>query len=234
MVFTWSRQVIYELIRYNLYMFLLNLFSQEKNKTQNQSISCKKGFTLIEVMVAVSIFAIITTVGIGSLLSVNSAYKTSRAQRTAIDSVNFVLDSMAREIRTGRAYACEFAPGPSADCYTLGAGSSVFSFIDQDGASVTYSLNANKVYRTITTVAGQESDFLTNSEVINITSLVFHMKGAMNGGQDSVQPMVVISLHGEAQYAGKVIPIDLQTSVTQRLLDIPTGTTPGNNLPSSN
>ncbi len=192
-------------------------------KKRHSNSPYTQGFTLIEVMVAVSIFAVITTVGIGSLLSVNSAYKTSRAQRTAVDSLNFVLDSMAREIRTGYAYACEFVPGPSADCYTLGGGSSVFSFIDQDGASVTYSLNGNRIYRSIATQTSQENDFLTNTDVIDITSLLFHMKGSTNGGQDDVQPMVVISLHGDAQYAGKVIPIDLQTSITQRLLDIPTG-----------
>ena len=59
------------------------------------------GFTLIEVMVAVSIFAIVVTVGIGAILSVNTAYSKSRSQRTALDNISFALETIAREIRVG-------------------------------------------------------------------------------------------------------------------------------------
>jgi len=66
----------------------------------NRKFHSPQGFTLVEVMVSVSIFVLITTIGIGALMNINNAYKQSRSQRIAIDSLNFVLDSMSRQIRT--------------------------------------------------------------------------------------------------------------------------------------
>jgi prepilin-type N-terminal cleavage/methylation domain-containing protein len=175
-----------------------------------------RGFTLIEMMVA---FSIITTIGIGSLLSMNNAYKRSRSQRTAADSITFVLDSMARDIRTGYQYNCSVGTGP--DCYTFD-GSSTFSFIDQDARDVTYTLIGNRIERTITDTGVATNEFLTSPDIIDVTSLRFRMIGANTASQDPYQPFVVITLSGTASYAGHRTPISLQTSVTQRLLDIPT------------
>ena len=66
---------------------------------QKQDKSYQQGFTLMEVMVAVSIFAIVVTVGIGSLLTINSTYKKSQADRQAIDGLTFTLESMSRRLR---------------------------------------------------------------------------------------------------------------------------------------
>ena len=73
----------------------------------NRKFHSPQGFTLVEVMVSVSIFVLITTIGIGALMNINNAYKQSRSQRIAIDSLNFVLDSMSRQIRTGSQYSCD-------------------------------------------------------------------------------------------------------------------------------
>jgi prepilin-type N-terminal cleavage/methylation domain-containing protein len=93
-----------------------------------QKISKKihKGFTLMEVMVSVSIFAIIVTVGIVALLSINNAYRKSEASRQTIDSLTYILESMSRRIRTAQSWTT--TPGQS----------STFTFVDQDGITVTY------------------------------------------------------------------------------------------------
>jgi len=60
-----------------------------------------------------------------------------------------------------------------------------------------------------------------------LANVVFRMRGAntsqIGSTQDSIQPFVVITINGEAHYIGKTTPIALQTSITQRLLDIPSG-----------
>ena len=77
-----------------------------------------KGFTLMEVMVSVSIFTIIMVIGIGSLLVINTSNSQSRADREAIDRVSFLLESLTRKIRTG-------VLDPSSTAYDL-------RFVNQD------------------------------------------------------------------------------------------------------
>lgn len=99
-------------------------------------LKTQQGFTLMEVMVAVSIFTIIVTVGIGSLLTINNAYRKSQTQRQAIDSLTYVLESMSRRIRTAQ----EWSPNNITNQPT-----SRFEFIDQDGVLVTYQWVGEKI-----------------------------------------------------------------------------------------
>ncbi|MCD8494598.1 MAG: type II secretion system GspH family protein [Candidatus Pacebacteria bacterium] len=66
----------------------------------------ESGFTLIEVMVSVSIFAIIVSVGIGALFNMNTSYTYSKAQQRLMDHINFAMETMSRELRTGFDYVC--------------------------------------------------------------------------------------------------------------------------------
>lgn len=62
------------------------------------------GFTLVEMMVSVAIFSVIMTVGIGALVSVLKKYEVAQEQKAAADSLNFVLESITRELRLGSQY----------------------------------------------------------------------------------------------------------------------------------
>lgn len=100
----------------------------KKTAISNQHPFASAGFTLMEVMVAVSIFTIVVTVGIGALLSINSAYRKSQTDRKALDSLTYLLESMSRRMRTAQQW----------DTTTPGTN---FSFIDQDGVKVVYRPN---------------------------------------------------------------------------------------------
>ncbi len=64
------------------------------------------GFTLIEMIVAVSIFTIVMLVVVGALLSLNDSSRKAQALRTVIDNLNFAVEDMNRKIRTGSNYLC--------------------------------------------------------------------------------------------------------------------------------
>lgn len=66
----------------------------------------EKGFTLIELMVATSLFAIVAVAGVSILLSSQRAYKRVSNNRVAIDNTNLVIDSISREVKFGRKYGC--------------------------------------------------------------------------------------------------------------------------------
>lgn len=65
-----------------------------------------RGFTLIELMVATALFAVVAVGGVTILLSSQRAYKRVSSNRVAIDNTNLVMDSISREVKFGRKYGC--------------------------------------------------------------------------------------------------------------------------------
>lgn len=61
----------------------------------------KKGFTLIEMMVAVSIFTIVAIVISGTFLILAKSYKQIQINRTITDNLNFALDTLSLQIGDG-------------------------------------------------------------------------------------------------------------------------------------
>ncbi|MDP3962578.1 MAG: type II secretion system protein [bacterium] len=76
-----------------------------------QLIPKNRGFTLLEMIVSISIFTIVALVAVGSLLKVVDANKKAQSLKTSINNINFALDSISREMRVGRNYYC--SPGLS-------------------------------------------------------------------------------------------------------------------------
>lgn len=65
-----------------------------------------KGFTLVEMVVAIGIFTVVAVVAVGALLKTIDANKKSQSIKTAVTNLNFALDSMTRELRVGTRYTC--------------------------------------------------------------------------------------------------------------------------------
>lgn len=170
-------------------------------------LSNNKGFTLIEVMVAVSIFTIILTVGIGALLTINNNYQKSQADREAIDSVTYVLESMSRRIRTAQ----EWGVGN-----TYGGTSSSFQFVDQDGISITYNLVGESI---VTDIDNQQyTDFAVVDGSYNITpSNVRLSRLAFTAFQSATEtPYVQINIEGKVVNGQESTPFALQTGISKR------------------
>lgn len=192
----------------------MQLFSLRNQYTQ--------GFTLIEVMVAVSIFAIVVTVGIGSLMTVNKSYRQSQAQRAVIDNLSFAMESMVREIRIGQEYTC----GASVvyqdfqDCQ-----SAYFSFVsfDMNDDSVIDTADEVTYYwdqqnqKIMMIVGGASAEALT-ADSVQITDMWFELfEGSVASPH---QPYVVIHIAANVSVAEQTSTLVLQTSVSQRKLNI--------------
>jgi prepilin-type N-terminal cleavage/methylation domain-containing protein len=197
----------------------------KKNTTQS-------GFTLIEVMVSVAIFSIIVTIGIGSLLSVNTAHKKALASKTALDSVNFVMESIAKSIRTGDYYSCsDYGSASSAiDNFVLSnadggcslSGDPSIYFNDSErGGRTRYVFNSSESkidrYRfedTGTSWVGPQS--ITGGDV-TVDRFEFVVVG--NALDDNLQPRVTIRATFSVRVGSQNEIISMQTTVTQRSLD---------------
>ncbi len=65
-----------------------------------------RGFTLIEIMVAMSIFAIVAVITTGALVTVSDVNRKAQAIKIAIDNVTFAMDSMLFNLRDGSRFGC--------------------------------------------------------------------------------------------------------------------------------
>ena len=197
--------------------------------TPAPSIRVKPGFTLIEMMVAVTIFAIVMMVGVGALLSLVEANKRAQAINSVMNNLNVAVESMARSIRVGTTYHCEesiASQAPSALATPRSCGSSgglLLAFESSEGNSsdpndqVVYRINGTQIERSLQGGINGSWVALTAPEV-TIESLKFYVSGTTPG--DALQPRVLISIRGSAQLPKGTTNFNLQTSVVQRLLDI--------------
>ena len=168
-----------------------------------------KGYTLIELIVAMGLFSLIMLLASGAYLILIGANRQAQAISTGIDNLSFALESMTRSIRTGTNYNC----GGLGDCPN---GANSFSLTDDNGTSVTYSL----VGSTIQKMTGNTASTLTDPSV-TISSLTFYAFGTHPAPTDYQQARVTIIVSGTVSSGpGKTEPFTIETGATMRGSDI--------------
>jgi len=201
-----------------------------------------EGFSLIEVLVSLSIFTIVVTICISTLYTLIEANSRSRNSQSIATNLTFTLDNITREIRTGRDYYCVLSssdpmPYEAGDETTLDCpnGGAAFSF-NEGGQSLTgttrnnsrriaYRLFDGKLQRRLgngDAVGGvnDASDWLSlTSEDVMIERLRFYVEGTQRG--DDNAPIVTIFLSGVVGDDDvNQTAFSIQTTISQRLLDI--------------
>ncbi len=211
--------------------------------------SSRRGFTLIEMMVAVSLFTIVMLISMTTLVSIINADIKAQSLQSIIDNLNFALDDMSRTVRTGTTYHCtdgqsdtfplmgdptvtQDCPGPYGSSYLSVEGSNGnrtdpndqivyrFAVAADCGSGFTGSCLMKS------TQSGAVGSFspITSPE-ISIDSARFYVRGScpLTGGScsDAIQPraIVIISAHVTLPHGGTTV-LNLQTTMTQRAYDI--------------
>ena len=82
--------------------------------------SRQQGFTLIEMIVSLGIFAVVAVIAAGALLKVMDANRKSINLKNATNNLNFALESMSREMRVGGNYYCDGTSGASSRSVSSG------------------------------------------------------------------------------------------------------------------
>ncbi len=190
--------------------------------------SRQKGFTIIEVLIAMSVFTVIITIGIGAVLDTIRQHYVSQNSRTVMDSLNFIMEDMARNIRLGFNMRCG-DPSTDSDGMEIPqscAGSVIteahneLSFNDQTGVPVTYIITSPSAGpSTIQKKKGTGPlEVITPPEVeMNFAHSGFTVRGAEAG--DGSQPTVVIRLSGTIKYKDTSSTFAIETAVVLRALD---------------
>ena len=206
---------------------------------KNFSKNSKKGFTLIEVVVAVGLFSIVMMVALAIILSVVDNNKKVHSVNVVVDNLNFAIDSMVRDIKTGKHYRCGITSIiniPDAEnctgsqnnksitlVSTLYAEDKIvqYEFDEEGGKIIKRSCEINSQASTesqkVCLVGSFETADLTSSE-IDITDVRFKVNP---GSPGSVQPTVFLLIKGtSAVNPTEASDFIIQTLISQRYLNI--------------
>ena len=173
----------------------------------------KRGFTLIELMTAVSIFTIVMAISLGSIVGIFHANRKARTMKTAMSNLNLAMESMAKEMRFGRVYHCG-SSGQESSPQNCSGGGTFMSFMGNDSAQITYRFNNQALEKKI----GNGSYITVTAPELIIDTGTFYTVGSGTG--DTLQPKVLIIIKAHAGTDRSRSDMVLQTLVSQRALDI--------------
>ncbi|MDB5265560.1 MAG: putative Type pilus pilin [Parcubacteria group bacterium] len=148
----------------------------------------RPGFTLIEMIVSVGLFAIVMLVSTGAYLSLISLDRKARATNDLVTNLSFVIDTMERSMRSGS----NFQSGGIGGTNSPPTGDTSLAFVNDQGQTVTYIFDAtnHSIGECVgaVTCTSSNDQTLTDPRVI-ITSMKFYVRGVGTATpNDIVQP----------------------------------------------
>src|SRR3989344_6069238 len=166
----------------------------------------KRGYTLIELIIAVGLFALVMTLASGAYLVMIGISRQTQAIATGIDNLSFALETMTRTIRTGTEYTC---PGGTSNCTTT-----TFSVRNESFVVTSYRLSGGAITQT-----QNGAEVPLTDPLVTVSSLLFYASGTTRG--DDFQPRVTMIVSGTvSSEPGKTTPFTVETSATMRGSDI--------------
>ncbi|HRY62544.1 MAG TPA: type II secretion system protein [Candidatus Paceibacterota bacterium] len=212
---------------------------------QHRKNNKKTGFTLIELMVSISIFSVVMLIVIGALLMLNDANKKAQAMRAIVDNLNFATEDMTRNIRTGRDFKCGLSVAngrvntAARDCQRsdVETGISTLGFTGISTDALTQTCYVYSFRQKTDTLPGSISygskdidsgrdcvEYFSSIQLselvspeVEVAGLQFYVFNETSSGPDQ-QPIVILALSGDInveQYKFKT-PFNIQTTVSQR------------------
>lgn len=174
----------------------------------------KGGFTIIELIVSVALFLIVTTISSGAFLALVDANHKSEQLRTVTDNLSFIIEDMTRELRSGRQYHCGNSGTLTApqDCP---AGDSFLRFQSAYVQGVEYYLSNGQVFKQWGIGGPSPTTAPMSDQSITITDLKFYVEGS-TGGPPLIQPYVLLHIKGTINGVRTQTDINVQTIISQR------------------
>ncbi len=198
--------------------------------------SSQKGFTLVEIIVSLAIFTVVALVAIGALLRVMDANKKSLSLKTAVNNLNFSLESMSREMRVGSKYylgtsigggiSSTYSASPSpGNKSEISSGDWLIAFTSSKTSNVNGICNLIYVYRYDSAnkklQKGQQTDCtdsVTDSDFIDVTSSDIKITNAVIIVDANSQPYALFLFQGYSGIKAKDrTDFSIQTRVSQRV-----------------
>lgn len=198
--------------------------------TNQNRIVLQSGFSLIELIVALTLFVSITALASGSILTIINASAQARASGQALNAITFAIEDIVRGVRLGDQYVCIQNAGDFVlvdgdpdddyqDCDSSSPGLGVH-FYGNDGSPHTYYL-ASGEFRKSNALGNDvlDSDNYINLLPDTITMRDFNVIVQGSSPGDTIQPNIRLYLEFSYDYKGTTFPVTYETSLTSRTLD---------------
>ena len=157
-----------------------------------------KGFTIVELLVSMSLFSIIVGIASGVFIQSMRAQRAVVALSAAVSNAQLTIEQMAREIRIG-------------ENFSLSGGE--LNFTNAKGESIIYRLGAEKIERGVNGNFGP-----LTAENVSVKNLGFVLSG--NLPDDGQPPKITLIMQiGTKGSQVENSMINLQVSVSSRVLD---------------
>jgi prepilin-type N-terminal cleavage/methylation domain-containing protein len=209
-----------------------------KNNFKKKTVSPgQRGFTLIEMLVAVGLFSVVMLVAVSAILSIIGNNKKAQGINNVVNNLNFAIESMVRDMKTGYLYKCGGTLPIQQDTTNLcpdsvtsrssieffstlsGAPTQVqYRFIPPSGSDSTYV--PGHIVKT-TGPTGSPVDLTSKSDVdIQSVQMYIHSPQPGDPAQPS-QPSIFLVIRGKANILeNEVTEFGLQNFISQRILNL--------------
>jgi len=177
----------------------LNFIPKFFKKKFRQNMA-ESGLTLIELIVAIGIFGLVVTMAVSIFVIALVSQRRIISLRNIEDNGRFALESMTREIRTGK---------------KLGGSVNSLSFTNAKSESVVYRLNNQTIEKS--SDGGANYSAVTGSEV-TVDYLNVYLLGQALG--DGLEPRVTITIGITSQVGSQVSNTKIQNTVSERFLQL--------------
>jgi len=193
--------------------------------------SHRNGFTLVEVLIAIAVFSVIVTIGVGGFVHALHTQREVAALIAAQTNMSVVLEQMTREMRTGYLF-CNTPTNngnPNPTCQLSGNNgctingnvwtcNNLIDFYNAQQQNVDYELQNGAIVRSASGPTGTFVPVTGNNVLVKY--LTFTLFGNTEG--DNWSPRVTISLGIAPNSNDPVLANDvlnLQTTVSARTID---------------
>lgn len=177
----------------------------------------QRGFTLVEMMVAIAVFSIIIGAVSGLFISGLAGQRNALASQRLLDQTSYALEYMSRALRMAKkdlTGSCLNNSGLNYKTFDSDTRLRFINHLENDDCQEFFlgGVDGKQLMQT----KGGETLPLTSSK-LEITSLNFFLSGQSQ--EDNLQPKVTIFLKIKGKGLGQP-EINIQTTVSQRNLDI--------------
>jgi prepilin-type N-terminal cleavage/methylation domain-containing protein len=202
----------------------------------------RKGFTLIETVIAIGLFSIIISIAIGGFVNALHIQKELAELIAAQSNASEAIEQMTREIRTGYLFCTtpnnsggnvvpnDVCKGSASAVTTFATGpwkvEGVLDFFNANSDEVTYHLKNNALYKYDGTGA-DATDTPVTGDNVSVKYLNFYLQGNAEG--DHWYPRITMMIGIAPSTTDPAISNDvihLQTTVSARGIDCDTSVTP--------
>jgi len=181
-----------------------------------------RGFTLIEMLVAMSVFVIVIGIVLGIFISGIQQQRRALANQVLLDQTSYALEFMSRALRM----AGKQLDSPSPSCLSRGNNYGIvnarlrfINTLEGNDCQEFYLENEQLKYQKQANLGSPPPAMELTSPKLKVTSLRFHLSGESQA--DNLQPRITIFLDIESKGIIQRPPfLKIQTTLSQRKIDV--------------